>query len=116
MTRRYVRARRGSPQTAPLPSAGPGVSPAAAGKVELLPGGGGRDRQIGWTGADRTPGLTRPPPEGKSAPIKNHRMSRTSEIRQMSRSVRPSIDPAETGSSPARGAFAPAPAARRHGA
>ncbi|WP_150255656.1 hypothetical protein [Streptomyces venezuelae] len=60
-------------------------------------------------------------------------MSRTSEIRQMSISVRPSIDPAEIGSSPARGthgtrgalglpgtpaavAAAPAPAARRHGA
>ncbi|WP_326747324.1 hypothetical protein [Streptomyces virginiae] len=69
-------------------------------------------------------------------------MSRTSEIRQMSRSVRPSIDPAEIGGSPARGTHGthgmrgtrsahgtlglpgapaavgavPAPAARRHGA
>ncbi|MEY2229348.1 hypothetical protein [Streptomyces sp. BF23-19] len=60
-------------------------------------------------------------------------MSRTSEIRQMSIFVRPSIDPAGIGGSPARGAHsahgtlglpgaaaavgaAPAPAARRHGA
>ncbi|MCX4960922.1 hypothetical protein [Streptomyces virginiae] len=63
-------------------------------------------------------------------------MSRTSEIRQMSISVRPSIDPAGIGGSPARGTHiahsaqgtlglpgaaaavgaAPAPAARRHGA
>ncbi|WP_314241566.1 hypothetical protein [Streptomyces sp. DSM 40907] len=66
-------------------------------------------------------------------------MSRTSEIRQMPISVRPSIDPAEIGGSPAHSAHsahsalavlgtlgtpaapaaagaAPAPAARRHGA
>ncbi|MFB6822996.1 hypothetical protein ACFCXA_15545 [Streptomyces virginiae] len=63
-------------------------------------------------------------------------MSRTSEIRQMSISVRPSLDPAEVGGSPARGAHGtrsvhgalglpgtpaavgavPAPTARRHGA
>ncbi|GGS12833.1 hypothetical protein Snoj_38040 [Streptomyces nojiriensis] len=102
--------------------------------------GGGNDpaRQIGWTGADRTAGLTRPPPEGKSAPITDHSLSRTSEIRQMPISVRPSIEPAEIGGSPAHGAHdahgahrafgvlgtpgapaagaAPAPAARRHGA
>ncbi|MFA7766779.1 hypothetical protein [Streptomyces sp. NRRL S-448] len=63
-------------------------------------------------------------------------MSRTSEIRQMPISVRPSIDPAEIGGSPAHrthsalaalsalgtpgapaaAGAAPAPAARRHGA
>ncbi|GHD72369.1 hypothetical protein GCM10010336_43120 [Streptomyces goshikiensis] len=44
--------------------------------------------------ADRLSGLTGAVPKGKSAPIKNHRSGRTSEILSMRITVRSSLAPA----------------------